>query len=48
MFCIKQFPVEVKARMKAKAALEGKTLREWLIDLAKRAMQEVVREGRRR
>lgn len=48
MLCMKQFPTDVKAQMKARAALEGKTLREWLVDIAKRAMRETMREGRKR
>lgn len=32
MFCVKQFPTELKAQMKARAATERKSLRTWLCD----------------
>jgi hypothetical protein len=31
-FCLKEFPAELKAQMKAEAAAKRKTLREWLVD----------------
>jgi hypothetical protein len=40
MLCLKQFPADVKAQMKAKAALERKSLRDWMIDVAKRALAQ--------
>jgi hypothetical protein len=48
MLCLKQFPTDVKAQMKAKAALERKSLRDWLVDAAKRALAQTMREGRKR
>jgi hypothetical protein len=32
MFCVKQFPIELKAEMKARAAVERKSLRDWLVE----------------